>query len=171
MFWRERKLKPDRPPRKKTLIFLNSIKKFFPHSDRHNTTATAAATATATTTATAAAAAADRCHTLVDCCCPAAASVSAVVACPPVAAVGLPTPSPLSPPLKPLPLFLPPPRHYFLYVSTAYRQRICCADTPSVSATAAPLPLSQMPLWTLFPPQQPPLPKTVNLLVGWRQGR
>ena len=57
-------------------------------------------------------------------------------------------------------------RHHFLSDSTAHRQRICCADTPYVSAAAAPLPLSPMPSPTLFPPRQPPLPKIANLLVG-----
>ena len=61
--------------------------------------------------------------------------------------------------------------HYFLSDFTAHRQRIRCADTRSVSATAAPLPLSPMPLPTLFPPRQPPLPNFSNLQVSRRQGR
>jgi hypothetical protein len=57
-------------------------------------------------------------------------------------------------------------RHHFLSDSTDYRQHICHADTPSVSAAAATLSLSPMPLPPPFPPRQPPLTKISNLQVG-----
>jgi hypothetical protein len=119
---------------------------------------------------------------LVDCCCPTAASVSAAVACPAVAAVVCQCHRHFCHRQNQCPYSFCRRcrhhrhrcfcrRHHFLSDSTDCRQRIRRVDTPSVSATAAPLPLSPMPLPPPFLPRQPPLPKISSLQVGWRQQR